>query len=62
MSKYCIGLLGFMLFQLSCKNVQESSTSRSDTSTDVQPNIVITDYVRPDIVNIIINKNYKQKL
>ncbi|MAW93863.1 MULTISPECIES: arylsulfatase [unclassified Leeuwenhoekiella] len=41
MSKYCIGLLGFMLFQLSCKNVQESSTSRSDTSTDVQPNIVI---------------------
>ena len=27
----------------------------------VQPNIVITDYVRPDIVNIIIHKNYHLK-
>ena len=30
-------------------------------SDTLRPNIVITDYVRPDVVNIIINKNYNQK-
>jgi len=41
MSKYCIGLLGFMLFQLSCKHVQEPSTTRTNASPDALPNIVI---------------------